>query len=207
VNTSMQMEPEIYRELKDTSVLVVDDNLDFAETLKEQLEVIGMNVVGVAHNGTQALRMTEDLDPALVILDIIMEPDMDGIEVATRINAIEPRPIIFLSAFSEPKYIERASVAGVFTYLVKPITIEKMVPSIVLTLDRFREMISLKATVDDMKENLSNRKMIEQAKGMLMDKKGITESEAYAAIRKKSQDENKPMVDIAQAIVMIDDLL
>jgi response regulator NasT len=136
-----------------------------------------------------------------------MEPDMDGIEVAMKINAAEPRPIIFLSAFSEPKYIERASLAGVFTYLVKPVTIEKIVPSIVLTLDRFREMISLKATVDDMRETLSNRKLIEQAKGLLVEKKGMTEAEAYVAIRKKSQEENKPMADIAQAIIMVDDLL
>jgi len=82
-----------------------------------------------------------------------------------------------------------------------------MVPSIVLTLDRFREMVSLKATVDDMRENLANRKLIEQAKGLLMDKKGMSESEAYTAIRAKSQEENKPMADIAQAIIMLDSLL
>jgi two-component system, response regulator PdtaR len=203
----IKMEPDIYKELKGTTVLVVDDNLDFAETLKEQLEMIGMKVVGVANDGFQAIRLTEELDPTLVILDIQMEPGMDGIEVAMKINAIEPRPIIFLSAYSQPQYIERASLAGVFTYLVKPITIDKMVPSIVLTLDRFREMVSLKATVDDMKETLANRKLIEQAKGLLIEKKCMTESEAYSAIRAKSQKENKPMADIAQAIIMVESLL
>ncbi len=201
------MQTEIFEELKGTTVLVVDDDVDLADTLKCQLEQIGMNVVGVANNGMQAIKLTEELDPSLVILDIKMEPGIDGIEVATRINAVEPRPIIFLSAYNESHYIERASGAGVFTYLVKPISIEKMVPSIVLTLDRFREMISLKATVDDMRENLSNRKLIEQAKGLLMEKKRMTESEAYTAIRVKSQEENKPMADIAQAIVLMGDLL
>ena len=201
------MQTDFYKELKGTTVLVADDNLDFAETLKEQLERIGMNVIGVAENGARAVEMTEELDPMLVILDIEMKPGMDGIEVAMKLNAAEPRPIIFLSAYSQSKYIERASQAGVFTYLVKPITIEKMVPSIVLTLDRFREMVSLKATVDDMRETLANRKLIEQAKGLLIQKKGMTESEAYIAIRAKSQEENKPMADIAQAIIMLDSLL
>ncbi|MFA6450767.1 MAG: response regulator [bacterium] len=201
------MEPDIYKEIKGTTVLVVDDEVDVAETLKDQLEHIGMKVVGVASNGVQAIQMTEELDPTLVILDIKMDPGMDGIEVAMKLNAIEPRPIIFLSAYSRPEYIERASLAGVFTYLVKPVTIDKIVPSIVLTLDRFREMIALKATVDDMKESLANRKVIEHAKGLLMQKKGMSENEAYAAIRTKSQEENKPMADIAQAIILIEDLL
>jgi response regulator NasT len=202
------MKTEIYTELAHTSVLVVDDDVDYAEVLKEQLEEIGMRVVGVANSGQQAIRMTEELDPTLVILDIRLgDPAMDGIEVAMRINAAELRPIIFLSAYHEREYIERASRAGVFTYLVKPISINKMIPSIILTLDRFREMISLKATVDEMRETLANRKLIEQAKGMLMQKKGMTDAEAYAAIRTKSQEENKPMADIAQTILIVEDLL
>ncbi len=202
------MKPEIYKELNNTSVLVVDDDRDFAEVLRDQLEEIGLKVVGVANNGSQAIRMAEELDPTLVILDIRLgDPAMDGIEVAMKINAVEPRPIIFLSAFHEHEYVERASLAGVFTYLVKPISIDKMVPSIVLTLDRFKEMISLKATVDDMRESLANRKIIEQAKGLLMQKKSMTEQEAYSSIRAKSQEENKPMVDIAQAILILEDLL
>lgn len=204
------MEKEIYKELSGTTVLVVDDDRDLADLLKDQLEEIGMKVVGVAHTGLEAIRMAEEYDPALVILDIEldrMKEEMDGIEVAQKINAIEPRPIMFLSAYSYPHYVERARQTGVFTYLVKPVSIEKMVPSIILTLDRFRELVSLKATVDDMRENLANRRVIEKAKGFLMEKKGMSEAEAYAAIRSKSQEENKPMVDIAQAIIIMEDML
>ncbi|HOO55623.1 MAG TPA: response regulator [bacterium] len=200
------MDKQIVKELEGTTVLVVDDDKDLADMLKEQLEVIGMKVVGVAYSGQEALDLTLTTDPALVILDIKMD-DMDGIEVAQRINAIEPRPIMFLSAFSQPNYIERAKSTGVFTYLVKPITIEKIIPSIVLTMDRFREMISLKATVDDMRETIENRNAIEKAKVILVNKKNLTEEDAYSSIRRKSQEENKPMADIARAIVMMGDML
>jgi two-component system, response regulator PdtaR len=204
------MQKDIYEELKDTSVLVVDDDEDLADLLKCQLEEVGMKVVGIAHNAADAIRLTMELDPELVIMDIRLDKSMkgpDGIDVAKEINSIEPRPIVFLSAYSQQDYIERARQTGVFTYLVKPVTIEKMVPSIVLTLDRFRELIALKATVDDMRENLANKKIIEKAKELLMRKKGMTESEAYTTIRSKSQAENKPMADIAQAIVVVEDML
>jgi len=50
---------------------------------------------GWAENGAQAIKLTEELDPMLVILDIEMEPGMDGIEVAMKLNAAEPRRLFF----------------------------------------------------------------------------------------------------------------
>ena len=199
------MEP-IQEEIQGKTVLIVDDDREVAETLKEQLEEVGFNVVGIAGDAGEAVQLTGDLDPNLVIMDIRL-PDQDGIDTARQINAQELRPILLLSAYSDRKLIQRAKESGVITYLVKPVTIKELLPSVVLTMDRFREMASLKATVDSMKETLANRKVIEQAKGLLMEKKGITEREAFNTLRSKSQEQNKPMAEIARTLVMMQDLL
>ena len=182
------------------SVLVVDDDEELAETISEQLQDIGLDVVGVANDGNTALKLVDELDPSLIILDIKM-PDMDGIEVARRINESEPRPILFLSAYSDTDSIRRAKDTGVFTYLVKPVRVENLIPSIVLTLDRFREMISLKAAVDDMRESISNTDMMEKARSIIMRMKNVTEHEAFTEIKARSHEENKPLADVAADIV------
>jgi len=187
-------------ELKGKTVLIVDDDAELAETIKEQLEDIGMIVVGSAGDAKSALRLVAETDPALLVLDIKL-PDMDGIELAGIINATEPRPILLLSAYSDSEYIRRARKSGVITYLVKPVTIENMVPSIVLAMDRFREMASLKATVDDMKENISNVEMIDEARKTLSRTMGVPEREAYEEIRNRSRRENRPIAEIAKSIV------
>lgn len=161
---------------------------------------MGIEVAGIAHDGPTAIDMIEALDPSIVILDIVM-PGMDGIEVARRINEDEPRPILFLSAYSDMEYIEKAKATNVLTYLVKPVRIEEMVPSIILTMDRFREVSALRAAVDDMRENIVNQEVIDKAKKLLMTENGISENEAYSTIRKRSREENKPIADVAHSVV------
>ena len=199
---------KIRKDLEGRRILIVDDDGDFTKSLKEQLETVGIEVVGIARDGDEALNMTRNLDPALVIMDIQLPgSESDGIKIAKRINDQEPRPILLLSGYSDGEYIERAKASGVITYLVKPVSMKMLLPSIVLTMDRFREMVTLKATVDDMKETLANRKIIEQAKGLLMEKKHLSEREAFTTLRKKSQEQNKPMAEIARTLVMMQDLL
>ena len=198
----------IQKALEGKRILIVENDGSQAETLKEQLESVGIDVVGIATNAQEALTLTDALNPALVIMDIhLQDGEPDGIEIARMLNDQEPRPILLLSGYSYGAYIERAKSSGVITYLVKPVTIKELLPSIVLTMDRFREVATLKATVDDMRETLVNRKVIEQAKGLLMEKKGLTEREAFRTLRKKSQEQNKPMAEIARTLVMMQDLL
>jgi len=199
---------KIFKGLEGKRILIVDDDDGYVVELQSELETVGIDVVGIARNSQEALSLTQQLDPALVIMDIqLPDSETDGIELAKLINDQEPRPILLLSGYSDGEYIERAKTSGVITYLVKPVKIKELLPSIVLTIDRFREMVTLKATVDDMRETLANRKVIEQAKGLLMEKKKLTEREAFTTLRKKSQEQNKPMAEIARTLVMMQDLL
>jgi len=187
-------------DLHGKTVIVVDDEVDVANTISDQLESIGMKVVGVANDAASALELVREKDPSIVILDIRM-PDMDGIELAGKINGEEPRPILFLSAYSDDEYIRRASESGVMTYLVKPVSIDTMVPSLVMTMKRFGEMTALRATVDEMKESLDSDDLVQRAVRVIMDRERADEEEAYSRLRSMSQEENRPMASIAAEIV------
>ena len=87
-------------------------------------------------------------------------------------------------------------------YLIKPLREEELAPTIEMAISRFEEFTSLRRENADLKRTLESRKTIEKAKGLLMKNKGLSESEAFQMIQKKSMETRKPMIDIAEAIVL-----
>ncbi|MBM3449702.1 MAG: response regulator [Armatimonadetes bacterium] len=181
-------------------ILIADDEAIRVMTLRTQLRSLGHDVVAEASNGAEAVALALEQQPDLAILDIRM-PEMDGISAAREIAGQRAIPIVLLTAYSEVELIERATEAGVFAYLIKPISEEELQPTIQLACARFREFEQLTAEVADLREALEARKYIERAKGMLMKRLGISEAEAFRRMQVQSQKENKKLVDIARAIV------
>ena len=70
-----------------------------------------------------------------------------------------------------------------------------------LTMARYRELMALRQEVGDLKKSLTQRKIIERAKGILMDTHHLQEGEAFRRLQMMSQRENRPMVEIAQAVI------
>ena len=91
-------------------------------------------------------------------------------------------------------------------YLVKPLREEELLPAVELAISRFDEFRSLRKENEDLKRTLEARKAIERAKGLLMKNQGLSEAEAFSLIQKKSMDMRKPMVEIAQAIVLTEEI-
>lgn len=187
-------------------VVVADDESIRLMSLKAQLESLGLQVVGEALNGKQAVDLVCRLKPDLAILDIKM-PEMDGLEAAKQIAAQYPIPVIVVTAYSERTLAERAIEAGVFSYLMKPISEEDLLPAILLAKSRFREFQDLTRGISDLKEALETRKLIERAKGILMERRNLSEAEAFRRMQIQSQNENKKLAEIAQAIIMADRML
>jgi two-component system, response regulator PdtaR len=187
-------------------VLVADDESLRVMSLKGQLEALGHKVIGEASNGKEALRLAKELRPDLAILDIKM-PEMDGIEAAQAITQDHPIPIILLTAYSEQELAERAANANVAAYLMKPISEHDLLPAIALAMSRFKEFQSLHHEVDDLRDALETRKLVERAKGILMRRLNLTEEEAFRRMQRRSQNENKKLGEIAQAIITADGML
>ncbi len=186
-------------------ILIADDDSLHVMSLRRQLEELGHRVVAEAYTGREAVLLAAAQQPDLALLDIMM-PDMDGIEAARRITAQRPIPILLISAHSEQTLAERADQAGVFAYLVKPVTARDLRPALFLARSRFHEFQLLRREVDDLRQALETRKLVERAKGILMRRLGLGEEEAFRRLQKRSQDENRKMREVAQAIITADEM-
>ena len=112
-------------------VLLADDHGIVRRGLKTLLETeAGLTVVAEASDGLEALRMTEEHKPDILIVDVGM-PKMNGIEVAARAQKLErPPAVIILSMHSDESYITRALAAGARAYLLKDATDEDLLPAV-----------------------------------------------------------------------------
>ncbi len=181
-------------------VLVAEDEalirLDLVEMLREE----GYDVVGEARDGQEAVDLTNELHPDLVIMDIKM-PRRDGIDAATEIAAARLAPVIMLTAFSQRELVDRARDAGAMAYLVKPFAKADLVPAIEVATTRFAELTALESEVADLHERLETRKVVERAKGALMQSQSLTEPQAFRWIQRAAMDRRATMKSVAQAVL------
>ena len=102
------------------SILLVEDEGIVAQDLKESLTRLGYRVVGVAAEGVQAVRMAEELRPQLIVMDVSLRGEVDGIQAAEMIGERVRLPLIFLTGHRDPDTLRRAISAGPLAYIVKP---------------------------------------------------------------------------------------
>jgi AmiR/NasT family two-component response regulator len=184
-----------------TRVIIADDESIIRMDLREMLTNLDYLVVGEVGDGRSAVNLARELKPDVVIMDIKM-PDMDGIEAARILTEEHIAPVILLTAYSQKDLVERAKVAGVVGYMVKPFREADLGPAIEVALARFKEFETLHKEVDDLQLALETRKLVDRAKGILMDSQGLTESDAFRKIQKMSMNTRKPMKEVAEAIIL-----
>ena len=102
------------------SILIVDDEVIIARDLETRLEAMGYEVAGIASSGSEAIRLATDLRPSLVLMDIVLKGEIDGIAAAAEIRRRCGIPVIYVTAYADAKTLERAKVTEPFAYLVKP---------------------------------------------------------------------------------------
>jgi two-component system, response regulator PdtaR len=187
-------------------ILIADDESIRLLSLRAQLTTLGHMVVGEASTGEEAVALAASVRPDLAIMDIRM-PVMDGIQAAEQITRARPIPIILLTAYSEAQLVERAADANISAYIMKPVSEDDLLPAITLALIRFRQFQALRQEVDDLREALEARKLIERAKGILMRRLDLTEEEAFQRLQRQSQVTNRKLAQVAEAIIMADQML
>jgi DNA-binding NarL/FixJ family response regulator len=111
-------------------VLLADDHSIVRRGLRGLLDTAGLTVVAEAADGLEAIRLCEEQQPDLLILDISM-PRLSGIEVAARSQKMARAPgVIILSVHGDESYIMRALAAGARAYLLKSATDEDLIPAV-----------------------------------------------------------------------------
>jgi response regulator NasT len=181
-------------------VLIAEDEALIRLDLKEMLEEAGYDVVGEAADGEQAIQLTEEHRPDLVILDVKM-PGLDGISAAAQIVGTAAAPVIMLTAFSQRELVERAAKAGAMAYLVKPFDKSDLVPAIEVAISRYQQMRALTDEVADLSDRLETRKLLDRAKGKLQTEQGMSEPEAFRWIQKASMDRRSSMRAVSEAVL------
>ncbi len=101
-------------------ILIVEDEAVTSVMLEKTLKELGYEVVGSAFDGEEAIALARDRQPDIILMDITIQGDMDGIETAKRIYQQYHIPIIYLTAHSDDNTIRRAVESGPFGYLIKP---------------------------------------------------------------------------------------
>lgn len=108
--------------MKNIRILVVEDEAIVAMVIKKRLIGLGYVVSGIAATGLDAINKVEGTYPDLVLMDIMLKGEMDGIEAAEQIRKRFSIPVIYLTAHSDEKTLERAKMTEPYGYIIKPFT-------------------------------------------------------------------------------------
>jgi AmiR/NasT family two-component response regulator len=182
-------------------VMVIDDHEPSRGNLVRVLRESGFRIVGEASSGAAGLDLASATAPDVILMAVGL-PDLDGIRAARKIMQAKPLPIVLVTSHYDAATIERAKRAGVMGYLIKPLRGGELLPVIELAILHFQEFVALQKENENLKKTLAARKIIERAKGILMKRQGLSEAEAFSLIQRKSMDMRKPMVEIAQALIL-----
>ena len=101
-------------------IMVVEDESIVAEYIRRSLQNMGYSVSSVVSSGAKAIEEVKDKSPDLVLMDIVLEGEMDGIEAAKHIRSRFNIPVVFLTAYSDENILERAKITEPFGYVIKP---------------------------------------------------------------------------------------
>ncbi|GEM_PF-105310 len=190
------------------TILIVEDDLFFANEVRRSLTENGYKVIGIARNGLEAVEFANRFEPDLILMDIRM-PKLDGIEAAKKINRDRKCviPVVLITAHSDRNDIKKTKNAGILGYLVKPVSIDDIIPAVETAYCTAQDFNSMKNHVLNLEEQLKERKIIERAKDILVKKKGIDGDEAMRIMQKASRRQHIKLKDLAKAIVSSIDII
>lgn len=101
-------------------ILLVEDVANVATVLKARLETFGYRICDIAHTGAQAIELAIQHKPDLILMDIMLEGDMNGIEAADIILKKIDVPIIYLSCLNDQQVFDQAIETNPYGYILKP---------------------------------------------------------------------------------------
>ena len=193
-------------------ILVVDDDRLVLAMVTHGLSQAGYEVID-ADNGDDAILLARQHRPDMALLDIRME-GKTGFDVAEYLRDVGHTPFVFLSAFSDEKTVAQVKALGALAYLVKPLEVGQIIPTIDAAFARAQEMrqlaeakVLLEAqSAQDVAEAAAEEAatlgaVVPMAVGVLMHRFSLTRSEALARLRKTASAEGRSLSTQAERLV------
>ena len=148
----------------------------------------------------------ERMAPDVVLIDL-GNPSRDTLEEMLTVSRALAKPIAMFVDQSDDTMIEAAIDAGISAYVVDGLRKERVKPIINLAVRRFNAFARMQTELSEARTELADRKIIDRAKAILNATRGLSEPDAYAALRKAAMNQNKKIVDVASALITASDLL
>jgi PAS domain S-box-containing protein len=128
------------------NILVVEDESVVAMDIKYRLENLGYYVPVTLSSGEAAIGQIPGLNPELVLMDVVLKGEMDGIEAAEKIKQLYDIPVIYLTAYGDDKTLERAKITEPYGYILKPFESRDLYTTIEMALYKSKMQKELKAS-------------------------------------------------------------
>jgi response regulator NasT len=187
-------------------VLLVNDTNKQVGRLRTALMQAGCEIVEEVSSALMIPKKVAELRADVVIIDTD-SPSRDVLEQICVVTQYEPRPIVMVSEDTQPSAIKAAIKAGVSAYVVEDIDKHRLSAVLEVAQARFEQDQSLMLQIRQAESRLNERKIVERAKGLLMQLRSMTEPEAYHAMRKIAMDRNIRIIDVAQKLLSMNELL
>ncbi|PKL66187.1 MAG: hypothetical protein CVV28_12100 [Methanobacteriales archaeon HGW-Methanobacteriales-1] len=124
--------------MSEVKILIVEDERILALGLKKKLEKLGFMVTATASTGEDAIKSVKSDKPDLILMDIVLKGEMDGIDAAKLIISMHNIPVIYLTAYADDKTINRAAQTYPYGYLMKPYKERELKANIDMALHKFQ---------------------------------------------------------------------
>jgi len=187
-------------------VLIVEDDTLVGMGLKTQLQNLGHEVTGQAGDAAEARTMFKNQRPDLVLVDIRLNGDY-GIDLARELLGERRCPMIIVSAYSEKALIDRATAAGVFGYLIKPVSDRMLEAQIGVAIQRFGDAEQLRQEKEKLADDLETRKLVQRAKAILIKRARLTEEQAHRRLQQESQKRRIGIAELCKKVIESDEML
>jgi response regulator NasT len=183
-------------------VLIIDRDAERSAIVARALHAQGHRVVGHRASTLHLYDQVQRLEPDVIVIDT-ESPDRDTLEHICLLTERTPRPVVLFTDEHDNRIIREAVRAGVTAYIVDGLAAERVVPIVHVAMARFEAFESVKAERDSAQAKLAERKLVERAKGLLMSKRGMSEDEAYRALRRMAMENKLRLVEIAERVVSL----
>ena len=187
-------------------ILVVDDDRLVLAMVTHGLSQAGYEVID-ADNGDDAILLARQHRPDIALLDIRME-GKTGFDVAQYLREVGHTPFVFLSAFSDDETVAKVKALGALAYLVKPLEVGQIVPTIDAAFSRAQQMKaaeqaqSPQASPEPLDDTAIMGALVPLAVGVLMHRFSLTRPEALARLRKLAAAERRSVTAQAERLVL-----
>ena len=151
-------------------ILVVEDEAITAADIELVLEKLGYDVVGVVSNSAHAIQKTAELKPDLILMDICLVGDTDGVDTAIEIHKTDNVPVIFLTAYTDDETIQRAKKSTPYGYILKPFTERDLYSAIEMALYKFtveRDILEREQRVSTILRSIGDAVIVTDKSGLV----------------------------------------